>query len=254
MENAPSLGVKIDIPDPNNKKGVSIIQTVQTSKETIRKGTSKENIESAVSFFDASAQSGDVEAQFCLAYCYQCGLGVGFDENNAIEWYQKAADSGHALSQNNLGVIYYDKGTAFTHSRAANLFKKSAAQGNACAQNNLGLCYYRGHGVVRNYHLAFKCFFMAYLQGDSEAKCNLSFCVQTGIGIMKNENSTVIKDLYKQSASNDSPVAQNNLGVYLNEYCSNKQEAIYWISRSADQGNRVAISNFELLSGQGHEC
>jgi len=38
--------------------------------------------------------------------CYDNGIGVEKDEQKAVEWYQKAAEQGHAKAQNSLGWCY----------------------------------------------------------------------------------------------------------------------------------------------------
>lgn len=52
---------------------------------------------------EQKANQGNVEAQFVLAGIYFKGNGIPQDYIKAFEWYQKAADQGHAQAQNNLG-------------------------------------------------------------------------------------------------------------------------------------------------------
>ena len=52
------------------------------------------------------AESGDVEAQFDLAYMYANGNEVPKNDKTALKWYTKAAEQGHNLAQFNLGVKY----------------------------------------------------------------------------------------------------------------------------------------------------
>ncbi|MDE5944476.1 MAG: SEL1-like repeat protein [Rikenella sp.] len=42
------------------------------------------------------AESGDAEAQFELAACYEDGKGVKQDQTEAVKWYRCAADQGSA--------------------------------------------------------------------------------------------------------------------------------------------------------------
>ena len=39
-------------------------------------------------------------AQCLLGYCYKHGNGVGQDNKQAVYWYRKAAEQGHADAQN----------------------------------------------------------------------------------------------------------------------------------------------------------
>lgn len=52
----------------------------------------------------ADAASGDIEAQYALGLAYDQGLVVQRNLSEAISWYQKAADQGHALARGVLGL------------------------------------------------------------------------------------------------------------------------------------------------------
>ena len=51
----------------------------------------------------SSAEKGDVNAQGRLATMYLHGRGVEQNYEESAKWYQKAADQGHPVAQNNLG-------------------------------------------------------------------------------------------------------------------------------------------------------
>jgi len=44
-------------------------------------------------------------AQFNLGVCYADGDGVAKDAEQAVSWYRRAAEAGHAGAQFNLGVV-----------------------------------------------------------------------------------------------------------------------------------------------------
>jgi TPR repeat protein len=52
-----------------------------------------------------AAEQGDVNAQWCLAVCYEKGNGVKKDLTNAIEWYTKAAEQGDKEAQDKLSLL-----------------------------------------------------------------------------------------------------------------------------------------------------
>ena len=54
----------------------------------------------------ALAESGDVEAQFYLAYMYDNGNEVPENDKTAVKWYIKAAEQGYAEAQGTLGLLY----------------------------------------------------------------------------------------------------------------------------------------------------
>src|ERR1041384_251514 len=68
----------------------------------------------------------------------------------AAEWYQKAAERGNAVAQNELGHLYQSgQGVAKDPAKAADWFHKAADQGHPVAQLNLGIAYEEGVGVTK---------------------------------------------------------------------------------------------------------
>jgi TPR repeat protein len=55
---------------------------------------------------EALAKSGDVEAQFYLAYMYASENEVPKNDKTAVKWYTKAAEQGLAEAQSNLGAMH----------------------------------------------------------------------------------------------------------------------------------------------------
>lgn len=71
-----------------------------------KKGKAKPADLATVKGLLAQAKTGDAEAQYCLAYCYQTGEAVEKNMVEAIRWYTLSAMQGHMAAQHNLGVIY----------------------------------------------------------------------------------------------------------------------------------------------------
>lgn len=55
----------------------------------------------------AASDYGHPEAQLEVARCYQNGVGVAKNAENAVVWYKKAAEQGNAEAQCALGECYY---------------------------------------------------------------------------------------------------------------------------------------------------
>ena len=87
---------------------------------------------------EAKAKEGDIEAQYEMSARHAIGRGVELDDDVAVEWLHRAAESGHSLAQNNLGARYYS-----------------------------------GDGVDQDLKQAYRCFFKAANQGDRKAGKNL---------------------------------------------------------------------------------
>ena len=62
--------------------------------------------DSALSYYQASAELGNARAQHNLGVLYRDGLGVERNEAEALTWFQKSADQGYAKAQLNLGQLF----------------------------------------------------------------------------------------------------------------------------------------------------
>ncbi len=84
------------------------------------------------------AQEDDIHAQYELGNCYYNGYGSEKSLNEAVKWWRKSAEQGHATAQFNLGICYENgDGVAKDLTEALKWYRKAAEQGNAKAQNIL---------------------------------------------------------------------------------------------------------------------
>ncbi len=104
------------------------------------------------------ASNGDTAAQLELASRYLYGRGVDKDEVQAIQWLALAAQSGSAVAQNRLGLIYAtgQAGVQKDPTQAVYWYKMAAEQDFVTAQNNLGIMYAQGNGVEKDDIEAYK--------------------------------------------------------------------------------------------------
>ena len=122
----------------------------------------------ALSDFESRANQGDKVAQFCLAYMLKHGKGVIEPKpNEALKWYEKAAEQGYAPAQNNLGVLYLriseaeenkSRSELYYFQTAEKWFEMAAKQNYPPSQLNLSIIDLNKHGewlilaaVVHNY-------------------------------------------------------------------------------------------------------
>ena len=80
------------------------------------------------------AEAGDAEAQTNLGMMYGNGLGVPQDSAEALKWYRKAAEQGHAIGQFQLGWMYTSSGVPQDNVKAYMFFNLAAAQGDKDAE------------------------------------------------------------------------------------------------------------------------
>ena len=137
----------------------------------------KKNYTEAVKWYRKAAEQGHAGAQNNLGVCYENGYGVTKDYAEAVKWYRKAAEQGFARAQCNLGVCYeFANGVTKNFAEAVKWYRKAAEQGFARAQYNLGVCYDQGNGVTKDYAEAVKWYRKAAEQGYADAQFNLGLC------------------------------------------------------------------------------
>ena len=102
---------------------------------------------------------------------YDRGEGVPMNSKEAVKWFRKAAEQGHAQAQNNLGDMYRTgEGVPMDSKEAVKWFRKAAEQGEAQAQRNLGVMYDSGVGVLQNFVTAYAWINIAVANGNSTAE------------------------------------------------------------------------------------
>jgi uncharacterized protein len=149
------------------------------------------------------ADSGDRNAQFSLGTLYDPEFNFSKltapDINQAIAWYTKAAEQGHAAAQSNLGLIFYNGKGGVTQNFATAVFwlEKSAAQGNAVGERGLAMCYLFGNGVARNDVRAIELFQSAANKGDAIAEAEIGVAYENGFGGLRKDQSEALKWYFK---------------------------------------------------------
>lgn len=93
----------------------------------------------------AQAEAGDAYAQLNLGAAYDNAPAAERDIEQAIQWYQRAAEQGVAEAQFNLAHLLVEE--EISAAAAAEWMQKAAEQGMADAQYLLGVIYAEGIGV-----------------------------------------------------------------------------------------------------------
>jgi uncharacterized protein len=136
----------------------------------------------------SKAEDGDVQSQKNLGVIYEQGMaGVNPNDNEAIKWYLKAAESGDPTSQVKIAKIYR-MGVVRSQDTAESLkfYRLAASQGNAEAQYNLGMMSEAGEGMQRDASEAVKWYKKAAEQGHAAAQYNLGKAYIQGKGLEVN--------------------------------------------------------------------
>ena len=116
--------------------------------------------------------------QFLMGVAYQNGEGVepsDKSDEEAVRWYQLAADQGHADALFYLGFAYtYGKGVQQSNEEGVRWYRRAADQGHADAQFWLGIAYEDGEGVEPSDEEAVRWYKLAADQGHEKARFNLT--------------------------------------------------------------------------------
>ncbi len=138
------------------------------------------------------------------------GLSAYRNGNPAAAWrvFMPLAEQGDVQAQNMLGWMYSlgNDGWPEDNQQAANWFQKAAAQGSSSAQYNLGRMYADGEGVRRNYRQAARWFTEAAGQGNQRAQLQLAKLYELGAGVPKDPREAM--SLWVSLAESGWPAAQ----------------------------------------------
>ena len=173
----------------------------------------KEKMEIAELFLNA--QNGNAVAQYNLGVLFDKGMENGRDiyitedEDEALEWYKKAAEQGNVEAQYALGECYWEIWVEFGDPsmaiEAAKWWRKAAEQGNVEALFSLGWYYFH----EEKYTEASKWYRKAAEQGNVDAQFELGELFRLGKGVKKNLNEA--ENWYKKAAEQGHKTAAGRL-------------------------------------------
>jgi TPR repeat protein len=156
------------------------------------------NYEAALEQWQPLAEAGFPEAQYQLARMYHRGYAVQ-DDAEAARLYRLAAEQGHLMAQNNLGVMYEQgRGVERDEAQAAQWYTKAAQEGLIVAQANLALLYDDGRGVSADAKRAAQLYRQAGDAGHVTSQYRLARLYEAGRGVAQSDNRAA--DWYRKAA------------------------------------------------------
>lgn len=199
----------------------------------------KRDAKTAIAWFAKAAASGDAESQLQLGIIYATGNGVGASRDEAMVWYRKAAEQGNRYAQFNLGeqMLQPTPSTEAAKEGVAWL-EKAAAQGLAAASHYLGWAYSAGVGVSTDWVIACKYYLKAAEQGYVQAMPAVGRCYYYGSGVAKDFKAASFW-LHKAADAGDAD-GQNQLAI------------LYLTGNGVPKDKRRALELFELAAAQSH--
>lgn len=207
----------------------------------------------AVQRYQQAATKGDKEAQYRLGLCTEQGKGIKANNDQAIQWYRKAADQGHTEAKTNLNrlIQLQQKITDITnwktlgakmyvaksYSQAIQWYKKAADAGDTESVYWVGECYF----MLTQYTQAIEWYNKAAEQKNINAQYRLGYCYENAKGTSQNYSEAV--KWYAKAAEQGHADAQLRLA---NCYASGQGvtqdnvTAVQWYQKAANNGNAEA--------------
>lgn len=204
-----------------------------------RDGKTKSFVE-AVKWYRKAAEQGHAEAQFNLGYCYYLGIGLIQDEAKGLRWYRKAAEQKYTIAQYKLGIRYY-LGLTRRKTECIKWLHTAAGQGLVVAQYFLGTCYQHGEGVVQNHTESIYWYRKAAEQGYASAQYQLGVCYSKGMGVTEDRTEAI--KWYKIASVQKKVLDHIKIGNFYIEafdITKNETEAIKWYHKYAEMHGDVA--------------
>ncbi len=105
---------------------------------------------------------------------YYRGEEVPQSYEQALVWFQRAADKGHLGALNDIGVMYeLGQGVPQDFARAVSYYRQAEARNYPLAHYNLGRAYETGRGVPKDFSEALKSYRRAARLGEKNAQARL---------------------------------------------------------------------------------
>ena len=189
-----------------------------------------------------AAESGDAEAQHNLGRAYETGRGVAKDEAQALAWYRKAAAQGWEDAIARLEEL----GESLSDERA-----DAADPDDPAELYRLGLAYEEGKGVRRDYNRAAVLHRKAAERGDAGSQYRLARMYAHSWGVDLDDEQAAA--WYRKAAERGHTEAQFRLGLAYEDgrgVPRDDAQAAEWYRRAAAQGEARAEERLRALDGR----
>ena len=206
--------------------------------------------ESALQALKKAAESGDADSQFQLGRAYSFGGPIlKSDFDLAAKWAEKAAMSGNLEAQSNMGYLYsIGQGVPKDAVKAISWWQRCAEQGFVQCQFNLGLAYDQGNLVPKDPDKAFYWMNKAAMQGAAVAQVTVGMMHGRGIGTREDPKEALA--WYRKAAAQGNEIAMTNIGsMYANGEVVTKDpaEALRWLEKPVSSGDPRALGIRTLI-------
>lgn len=157
-------------------KSGNVSAGVQVAKILINGWGQEKDEQAGIAILEGYANTTNNNAHYELGIIYYYGRLKEQDYKKALYHFKKAAERGHASSQDCVGdIYYYGKGVPIDYVEARRWYELAESQGNINAVLSLGFIYFYGEGVEKDNQKAFKYFKLSADKGIALAQYMLHY-------------------------------------------------------------------------------
>jgi len=196
------------------------------------------------------AQLGDPAAQTLVAEILDRGLGVKRNRDQAMFWYEQAANGGDPTGMFKYAVLLMERSRSKDDRKKADeLMKKSAELGNPSAQFNYAQVLVADSPGEKGLREALPYYEKSAEQGIADAQYALSQ-IYANVTDLPEDKKKRAREWLLRSARAGYDTAQLDLGMWLVNGTAGERDfdaGFKWMKRAADGGNAVAQSKLAQL-------
>jgi len=220
LNTAPTIShaAEPDIPQAqNDARHYSVKQEIQLGAEYLTGRGIQQDLAQSAYWYERAANAGDPLAQNQIGYYYQAGIGVQQDSVRAAQWYQRAADGGFLTAKVNLGLVYlWGIGVRKDPQLAYELIHDAAMKNSGVAMAYLGEMYNFGIGLDMDRKAARGWYERGAHANNNLAEYRLAASL-IAITPSKEDLHRAVK-LFRKSIDGGYVPAQHSLGVLLAQH------------------------------------
>lgn len=146
----------------------------------------EKNMRKALSLYLKAAEKGNVDAMFIAGGMYMRGFGTDVNRAEAFKWLYNAAINGRSSKESERILAEFfmtGQNAPQNYDEALHWYEKAAERGDIEAQNELGFLYFTGNLVEKDYEKARDWFETAARNGYPLAQYNMGILWYTGNGV-----------------------------------------------------------------------
>jgi hypothetical protein len=207
-----------DIPRiPEDAERLSVKQEIKRGAAYLAGRGVPQDFAKSAYWYERAANAGDPLAQNEIGYFYQTGIGVARDSSRAVQWYQRAADGGFLEAKVNLGLAYlWGVGVKKDAQLGYDLIHQAAVRNCGIADAYLGEMYYFGLGVPVDHEAARGWYERGAHANESISENRLGEMLLAG-SPSKLDFAKAVK-LFRQSVKGGYVPAEHSLGLLLTNH------------------------------------